>query len=133
MKIAEPEGFNGNLANFRRFKCQYGLYRCANKESYPGDEEKIMFILSYMMEGSVELWAGSYIDKAVALKNWGNWEEFMTQLEHNFMDRSEVRQVMEKLDNQKQGREGASVYFLRIEQHAAAVGIDLLTDPHPIL
>src|ERR1700719_4640071 len=105
LKIAEPECFNGNPANFRRFKRQYGLYLCANKESYPGDKEKIMFVLSYMKEGSVELWAGSYIDKAVALKNWGNWEEFMTQLEHNFMDRSEVRQVMEKLDNQKQGRE----------------------------
>ena len=91
LKIAEPEGSNGNPANFRRFKCQYRLYLCANKESYPGDEEKIMFVLSYMKEGSAELWAGSYIDKAVVLKNWGNWEEFTAQLEHNFMDRNEVR------------------------------------------
>ena len=81
----------------------------------------------------MELWAGSYIDKAVTLKNWGDWEEFMAQLEHNFMDRNEVRQAMEKLDNQRQGREGASEYFLRIEQHAAAVGINLLEDLHTIL
>src|SRR6202045_3658485 len=40
---------------------------------------------------------------------------------------------MEKLDSQKQGREGASVYFLRIEQHATAAGINLLEDPHAIL
>ena len=91
LKIVEPDSFNGNLANFRRFKCQYGLYLCTNKETYPGDEEKIMFVLSYMKEGSAELWAGSYIDKAVVLKNWGNWEEFTAQLEHNFMDRNEVR------------------------------------------
>ena len=91
LKIVEPECFNGNLANFRRFKHQYGLYLCANKESYPGDEEKIMFVLSYMKEGSVELWAGSYINKAVMLKNWGNWDKFTTQLEHNFTDRNEVR------------------------------------------
>ena len=55
------------------------------------------------------------------------------QLEHNFTDRNEVQQAMEKLDNQKQGREGALVYFLRIEQHAAAAGINLLEDPHAIL
>src|ERR1700731_3471945 len=96
LKIAEPDSFNGNLVNFRRFKCQYGLYLCANKETYPGDEEKIMFILSYMMEGSAELWAGSYMDKGVMLKNWGNWEEFMVQLEHNFTDRNKVRRAMEK-------------------------------------
>ena len=91
LKIAEPESFNGNPANFRRFKCQYGLYLCANKEAYPGDEEKIMFVLSYMKEGSAELWVGSYINKVVMLKNWGDWEEFSAQLEHNFTDRNEVR------------------------------------------
>src|SRR3984893_16665587 len=92
-----------------------------------------MFILSYMKEGSAELCAGSYIDKAVALKNWGDWEEFTAQLEHNFTDRNEVRRMMERLDSHKQGREGASVYFLRIKQHAAAAGINLLKDPHAIL
>src|SRR3984893_19128799 len=92
-----------------------------------------MFVLSYMKEGSAELWAGSYINKAVALKNWGDWEEFTAQLEHNFTDRNEVQRAMEKLDSQKQGREGASVYFLRIEQHTAAAGIYLLEDLHAIL
>ena len=40
---------------------------------------------------------------------------------------------MEKLDSQKQGREGALVYFLRIKQHAVAAGINLLEDLHAIL
>src|SRR3984893_18244039 len=92
-----------------------------------------MFVLLYMKEGSAELWAGSYINKVVALKNWGDWDKFTIQLEHNFTDRNEVRHAMERLDSQKQGREGASVYFLRIEQHAAAAGINLLGDPHAIL
>src|SRR3984893_17429468 len=133
LKIVELDSFNRNPVNFRRFKCQYRLYLSANKETYPGDEEKIMFILSYMKEGSAELWAGRYIDKVVALKNWGDWEEFTCQLEHNFMDRNEVRRAMERLDSQKQGREGVSVYFLRIKQHTAAAGINLLEDPHTIL
>ena len=49
-----------------------------------------MFVLLYMKEGSAELWAGRYIDKVVALKDWGNWDEFITQLEHNFVNRNEV-------------------------------------------
>src|ERR1700730_9374427 len=94
LKIVEPEPFNGYPGNFRKFKRQYGLYLCTNKEAYPGSKEKIMFILLYMKGGSVELWAGSYINKAVLQKDWGNWEEFMTQLNHNFTDRNEIRRVM---------------------------------------
>ena len=72
LKIAKPEPFNGYPGNFRKFNRQYGLYLCTNKESYPGSEEKIMFILSVMKGGSVELWAGSYIDKAVLQKDSGD-------------------------------------------------------------
>ena len=92
-----------------------------------------MFVLSYMKEGSAELWAGSYIDRAVMLKDWGDWDEFINQLEHNFTDRNKVRRAIERMENQRQGRESVSVYFLQIEQHAAAAGINLLEDPHVIL
>src|ERR1700731_3775205 len=92
-----------------------------------------MFVLLYMKEGSAELWAGSYINKAVALKNWGDWDKFTAQLEHNFTDRNEVQHTMERLQDQKQRREGASVYFLRIEQHAAAAGTILLEESPAIL
>ena len=92
-----------------------------------------MFILSYMKGGSAELWVGSYIDKAVIQKDWGDWEEFIAQLDHNFVDRNETRRVMEKLENHRQGRETASVYFLRIEQFTILAGVNLLEDLHMIL
>ena len=129
----EPESFDGYPGNFRKFKRQYRLYLCANKESYSRDEEKIMFILSYMKGGSAELWAGSYIDQAVLQKDWGNWDEFVAQLDHNFTDRNETCRAMEKLENHKQGRDSASVYFLWTEQLALLAGINLLDNPHMIL
>ena len=92
-----------------------------------------MFILSYMKGGSAELWVGSYIDKAVIQKDWGDWEEFIAQLDHNFVDRNETCRVTEKLENHRQGRETASVYFLRIEQFTILAGVNLLEDLHVIL
>src|ERR1700731_1883966 len=90
LKIVEPEPFNGYPGNFRKFKQQYGLYLCTNKEAYQTSKEKIMFVLSYMKGGSTELWAGSYIDKAVLQKDQGDWEKFITQLDHNFVDRNKT-------------------------------------------
>ena len=133
LKIVEPELFDGYPGNFRKFKRQYGLYLCANKESYQESEEKIMFVLLYMKGGSMELWAGSYIDKAVLQKDWGNWEEFIAQLDHNFTDQNETQRAMEKLESHQQGKDSASIYFLRIEQFAISAGVNLLEDPHMIL
>ena len=90
LKIAEPESFNKYPGNYRKFKRQYRLYLCTNKESYPKSEEKIMFVLLYMKGGSVELWAGSYIDRAVSQMDWGDWDEFIAQMDHNFIDRNEI-------------------------------------------
>ena len=92
-----------------------------------------MFVLSYMKGGSTELWAGSYINKAILHKEWGDWEEFIAQLDHNFMDQNETCRAMEKLESPQQGKDSASVYFLRIEQFAISMGVKLLEDPHAIL
>ena len=40
---------------------------------------------------------------------------------------------MEHLVSYKQGKEPASVYFLKIKQFAALAGINLADDPHTIL
>ena len=48
LKIAEPELFDRYPGNYQKFKRQYGLYLCTNKESYPDSKEKIMFVLSYI-------------------------------------------------------------------------------------
>ena len=79
------------MGNYRKFKRQYGLNLCVNKESYPGSEEKIIFMLSYMKSRLAELWAGSYIDRVVAQKGWGDWDEFVAQMDHNFLDRNETQ------------------------------------------
>ena len=34
LKIVEPELSDGYPGNFRKFKRQYGLYLCTNKEAY---------------------------------------------------------------------------------------------------
>ena len=81
----------------------------------------------------MELWAESYINKAVMQKDWGDWDEFVTQMDHTFINRNEIHRAMEWLENQKQGRDSASVYFPKIKQLAALAGMDISEDPQAIL
>jgi hypothetical protein len=49
----------------------------------------ILFALSYMMEGAVELWANTYVDKSLEEENWGTWEGVLEALSQDFRDAKE--------------------------------------------
>ena len=81
----------------------------------------------------MELWAGSYMNKVVSQKGWGDWDEFVTQMDHTFINRNEIHRAMEWLENQKQGKDSTAMYFLKVEQLAALAGINIGEDLHMIL
>ena len=55
-KIRAPSDLNGNCAEASMFFTTCQAYLCLNKNSYPDDESKIIFVLSYMVGGA----AGAY-------------------------------------------------------------------------
>ena len=78
-----------------------------------------------MKYGSAELWAGTYIDASIKSKNWGDWKEFNEQMDHDFLNKNEVRRALERLEAHKQLGDTAAMFFLKIEQLVSTAEMDL--------
>jgi hypothetical protein len=61
----------------------------ANQLDFPNDKSHILFVLSYMSGGSAELWANSFVEKALQLDDWGHWRNFTDMLSRDFGDGDE--------------------------------------------
>jgi hypothetical protein len=104
----------------------------ANREAFKEKESMIWFTLSYMKGGAAELWANVYVDNALETNDWGTWEEFLDKLAHDFGNKEEPRRALEELGCLQQGKKSAAEYFLRFEQLASIVGIDVNRYPNTI-
>jgi hypothetical protein len=82
--VAVPDIFSGRKEDFRRFRRQIGLFLTANRANFKEGESMIWFALSYMKGGAAELWANTYMDKALKENDWGTWEMFLDQLTKGF-------------------------------------------------
>jgi hypothetical protein len=102
-RTSEPDAFDGEPENYKRFRRQLCLYLTAEEENLAKDQAKVLFALSYMKTGSAELWAENYVQKAIENKDWGEWTEFLSQLDATFIDRNAERKAREQMDLLRQG------------------------------
>ena len=90
-KIRAPSDFNGDRAEASAFFTTCQAYLRLNKDSYPDDESKIIFVLSYMVGGA----AGAYkeadythafaIDPTTSQENgFGTWADFVKRFNEAF-------------------------------------------------
>ena len=90
-KIRAPSDFNGDRSEASAFFTTCQAYLRLNKDSYPDDESKIIFVLSYMVGGA----AGAYkeavythafaIDPATSQENgFGTWADFVKRFNEAF-------------------------------------------------
>jgi hypothetical protein len=123
--IALPDPFDGRKENYRRFQRQFSLFLMANWTKFKEKESMIWFTLSYTKGGDAELWANSYVNRAMESNNWGTWEDFLDQLAKDFRNIEEPWKALEELEKLQQGKKLATEYFLKFEQLADLVGINL--------
>jgi hypothetical protein len=93
-----------------------------NREEFREKEVMIWFTLSYMKGSEVELWANTYMDRAIETNDWGSWEDFLDRLAKDFGSKEEPRRALEELGNLQQGKKSMAEYFLRFEQWPAWPG-----------
>jgi hypothetical protein len=96
-------------------------------------ESMIWFALSYMKGGEAELWANAYVDRALEDNDWGMWEAFLDQLAKDFGSTKEPRKALEEMGKLAQGKWTAAEYFLKFEQLASVVGMDVNRYPNATL
>ena len=51
-KLKTPTPYTGRREELRKFLQEVKIYLLANSDAYPTDTDKILFVISYMSEGS---------------------------------------------------------------------------------
>jgi hypothetical protein len=95
--VAVSDYFSRKKENFKCFRWQFRLFITTNERDFITDQSRILFILSYMTEGAVELWSNTYVDEALATRDWGLWTIFMDTLARDFDDSKEPWRALEEI------------------------------------
>jgi hypothetical protein len=105
----------------------------AHEEDFVEERNRILFVLSYMTKGSVELWADAYVEEALRISYWGLSVYFMSKLSTTFKDEEEGRRSLEAMAMLRQNCGSTADYFFHIEQLAHSTGINPEESHHVIL
>lgn len=90
-KIRAPSDYDGNRAGATAFLNDCQTYLRLNKDSYPTDEDKIIFILSYMVGGAAGPFKEALTARAFAInpttkleEGFGAWTDFLENVKKLF-------------------------------------------------
>jgi hypothetical protein len=125
-QIATPTPFNGDRQKTTQFIHECNLYINGKPKEFlkedgktEDDIMKIMFVLSYMKEGTAAHWAKRYSarDKYDSTKTqekgtyqWPTFKEFMTEFASIFRQKNEGETARSKLDRLIQGKSSIDAY-----------------------
>ena len=101
--------FNGDRNDLNKFIQSCSAYLNLNTEIFNSDKKKILFILSYMTEGTAEAWREVYMDE----KNgaYGLYPTFITELKKAFSAADTEGKAWAQLQQLRQGKDSADEYI----------------------
>jgi hypothetical protein len=117
--MALPDKFNGTASKADAFFQQVYLYTTANQDVYNTNEDKIMFILSFMKSGVAGCWANVVVDEAMASTTtspWGTYATFLAKAKKVFVNPNKLTNTQHQLTNLQQGTETVEEFFVEFEQ-----------------
>ena len=123
IQINTPKMFNGDRNDLNKFIQSCNAYLNLNAEIFNSDKKKILFVLSYMTEGTAEAWKEVYMDE----KNraYGLYPTFITELKKAFSAADTKGEAWAQLQHLRQGKDGTDEY---IAQFRILAGQAKLTD-----
>lgn len=115
LRIAQPAAFNGDRRKARTFLNDAQAYLDTNFEVYNNDLKKIMFVLSFMKDGTAGAWKDNFIGEkneqrktnkltAGNALSYGNWEDFVAAFDKAFFSTDIVADARYTLENLTQGK-----------------------------
>ena len=76
IRLNTPKPFDGNRDNLNKFIQSCNAYLNLNAEIFNSDKKKILFMLSYMTDGTAEAWKEVFMDeKNGAYGTYANFKE----------------------------------------------------------
>lgn len=121
--VEKPSDFDGT--DFDSFLRQVSLYLVANRNAITIDEDKIIFVLSFMKKGLAGQWAENFYGRILesTTQDFGTYTDFLAALKRQFEDPNKARNAQHKLATTRQGStETAEAFFQRFELNRRAAG-----------
>lgn len=119
--VNKPTEFNGDTNRYDDFRRQTDLYILANDRQFPDDQDKILFVTSYMTQRTANAWAQNFFDMKTQATpagqqiNLGTWVDFTAALDATFKDPNRERNAQEKLLSYTQGNRNAEEFFTEFD------------------
>jgi hypothetical protein len=120
--VAKPTDFDGK--DYKLFRRQCAIYMMANRDNFVLDEEKVLFVLSYMKGGLAGQWAENEYEKIMEDGYVASsFQEFEARLQGTFSDPNKERNAQHQLSTTRQGfNETAEEFFQKFELNRRAAG-----------
>jgi len=119
-----PQPFDGMMKDTKSFVSSLILYIYGRKVSFPSNESKIMFALSYIQGGKVQYWKNEAINLIAARqKPFKDFKDFIAQMEAQFSDLSPKATTIGKLKTLQQGSSSVDEYILQFKAEASQTNL----------
>ena len=90
-KMKAPTPFSGKREDLRKFLQEIKIYLLANGDIYPGNMDKVLFVLPYMSEGDVNSWKEEFFETVEQTAsqnggqlNLGTYDNLITKITADF-------------------------------------------------
>lgn len=119
-KLKDPDTFNGeDPAKLQSFMLQCGLHFAQRPTDFPSDDEKIIYVMSYLRGPAAEWFQAFFLSDTPA--PWdGDLEAFFDELQNNFGPHDPVGDAEDKIENcRMRDTERIAMFIVRFNQLAA--------------
>src|SRR6202522_3790604 len=127
LRINPPTHFTGNRDDLDNFIQDCTLYLTLNGAVYETDEKKIIFMLSYMTEGTARAWKEAFVRDIInsPINDFGSLKQFTVDLKKAFEASDSEGDARAKLRQLKQGKDSVDDY---VAQFRILAGKARMTD-----
>src|ERR1700678_1032554 len=127
LRINPPTHFTGNRNDLDNFIQDCTLYLTLNRAVYETDEKKIIFMLSYMTEGTARAWKEAFVRDIInsPINDFGSLKQFTVNLKKAFEASDSEGDARAKLRQLIQGKDSVDDY---VAQFRILAGKARMTD-----
>src|SRR6202522_2942815 len=127
LRINPPTRFSGNQDDLDNFIQDCTLYLTLNRAVYETDEKQIIFMLSYMTEGTARAWKEAFVRDVInsQANDFGSLKQFTVNLKKAFEASDSEGDARAKLRQLKQGKDSVDDY---VAQFRILAGKARMTD-----
>src|ERR1700678_3072845 len=115
LRINPPTHFTGNRNDLDNFIQDCTLYLTLNRAVYETDEKQIIYMLSYMTEGTARAWKEAFVREVInsPIIDFGSLKQFTVDLKKAFEASDSEGDARAKLRQLKQGKESVDDYVAK--------------------